>query len=202
MPTCPVSIQLPLCYTDAYHKYWHIGMKEELNMFGTEFNVPLLSCIHQPTCSTLLGRKSTQYSPVAILSAWYRVRTPIRVNYANLPRLPDNLMLQVVAPRIWFPLMQIIWGVLTFWWVRLLSFHYTRSFNELRTQHVCYTQCSTGASWNPPWTSTQIFKVYAIRFLQGQWFELCPGTVVDWPSSLLGIAESSTFVGTHYILGS
>lgn len=27
----------------------------------------------------------------------------------------DNLMLQVVPPRIWFPLMQIIWGILTFW---------------------------------------------------------------------------------------
>ena len=25
----------------------------------------------------------------------------------------DNLMLQLVPPRIWFPLMQIVWGVLT-----------------------------------------------------------------------------------------
>lgn len=25
-------------------------------------------------------------------------------------------MLQVVPPRIWFPLMQILWGVLTFWY--------------------------------------------------------------------------------------
>ncbi|KAF8165189.1 major facilitator superfamily domain-containing protein [Crassisporium funariophilum] len=28
--------------------------------------------------------------------------------------IPNNLMLQIVAPRIWFPCMQIIWGVLTF----------------------------------------------------------------------------------------
>lgn len=31
----------------------------------------------------------------------------------------DNLMLQVVSPRIWLPTMQIVWGVLTFWCVRL-----------------------------------------------------------------------------------
>ncbi|KAE9410310.1 MFS general substrate transporter [Gymnopus androsaceus JB14] len=53
-----------------------------------------------------------------------------------------NLILQVVPPRIWLPLCQIIWGVLTF-----------------------------GR------------QIYAIRFFQG-------------------LAESSTFVGTHYILGS
>ncbi|KAH8113343.1 MFS general substrate transporter [Phellopilus nigrolimitatus] len=63
--------------------------------------------------------------------------------------IPNNLMLQVVPPRIWFPLMQIIWGVLTF------------STSAART----------------------IQQVWAIRFLQG-------------------IAESSTFVGTHYVLGS
>ena len=28
----------------------------------------------------------------------------------------DNLMLQRVPPRIWFPLMQIVWGTLTFWY--------------------------------------------------------------------------------------
>lgn len=28
----------------------------------------------------------------------------------------DNLMLQFVPPRIWFPLMQILWGSLTFWY--------------------------------------------------------------------------------------
>jgi hypothetical protein len=33
----------------------------------------------------------------------------------------DNLMLQVVPPRLWFPLMQIVWGVLTFWFVLLFE---------------------------------------------------------------------------------
>ncbi|TDL29252.1 MFS general substrate transporter [Rickenella mellea] len=63
--------------------------------------------------------------------------------------IPNNLMLQVVPPRIWFPLMQITWGVLTF--------------------------CTSAVK--------NIQQVYGIRFLQG-------------------MAESSTFVGTHYILGS
>jgi len=63
--------------------------------------------------------------------------------------IPNNLMLQVVSPRIWFPSMQIIWGVLTF----------------------CMSVVKN------------VNQVYAIRFLQG-------------------IAEASTFVGTHYVLGS
>lgn len=63
--------------------------------------------------------------------------------------IPNNVMLQIVSPRIWLPLMQIIWGVLTF--------------------------CTSAVH--------RIEQVYAIRFFQG-------------------IAESSTFVGTHYILGS
>ncbi|KAM5534921.1 hypothetical protein V8D89_011476 [Ganoderma adspersum] len=60
-----------------------------------------------------------------------------------------NLMLQVVPPRIWFPTMQIVWGVLTF--------------------------CTSAV--------TNVQQIFVIRFFQG-------------------IAESSTFVGTHYILGS
>ncbi|KDQ64712.1 hypothetical protein JAAARDRAFT_118003 [Jaapia argillacea MUCL 33604] len=63
--------------------------------------------------------------------------------------IPNNLALQVVRPRIWFPAMQILWGILTF--------------------------CTSVAS--------NVQQIYAIRFFQG-------------------IAESSTFVGTHYILGS
>ncbi|KAG9317604.1 major facilitator superfamily domain-containing protein [Chiua virens] len=63
--------------------------------------------------------------------------------------IPNNLMLQLVPPRIWFPLMQIVWGVLTF--------------------------CTSAVQ--------DVQQLYAIRFLQG-------------------VAESSTFVGTHYILGS
>ncbi|KAH8106083.1 MFS general substrate transporter [Cristinia sonorae] len=65
--------------------------------------------------------------------------------------IPNNLMLQIVPPRIWFPCMHVTWGVLTFW-------------------------CSNSL--------TAISQsVFAIRFFQG-------------------MAESSTFVGTHYILGS
>ncbi|KAI0723066.1 MFS general substrate transporter [Earliella scabrosa] len=63
--------------------------------------------------------------------------------------IPNNIMLQLVPPRIWFPAMQIVWGVLTF--------------------------CTSAVS--------NVQQIYAIRFFQG-------------------IAESSTFVGTHYILGS
>ncbi|KAF5363442.1 hypothetical protein D9756_000520 [Leucocoprinus leucothites] len=63
--------------------------------------------------------------------------------------IPNNIMLHVVPPRIWLPLMQIIWGVLTF--------------------------CTSAVH--------RVEQIYAIRFFQG-------------------MAESSTFVGTHYILGS
>ncbi|TCD66946.1 hypothetical protein EIP91_000724 [Steccherinum ochraceum] len=63
--------------------------------------------------------------------------------------LEDNLMLQIVPPRIWFPCMHILWGVLTF--------------------------CTSAVK--------NVEQIFAIRFFQG-------------------MAESSTFVGTHYILGS
>ncbi|KIJ05816.1 hypothetical protein PAXINDRAFT_103622 [Paxillus involutus ATCC 200175] len=63
--------------------------------------------------------------------------------------IPNNLMLQVAPARIWFPLMQIVWGVLTF--------------------------CSSAVQ--------NVQQLYAIRFFQG-------------------MSEASTFVGTHYILGS
>ncbi|THH33651.1 hypothetical protein EUX98_g526 [Antrodiella citrinella] len=63
--------------------------------------------------------------------------------------IPNNLMLQVVPPRIWFPCMHITWGILTF--------------------------CTSAV--------TNVQQIFAIRFFQG-------------------MAESSTFVGTHYILGS
>ncbi|KAF5388136.1 hypothetical protein D9615_000261 [Tricholomella constricta] len=91
------------------------GMKEELNMVGTEFNK--INTIF--TCGYIIGM------------------------------IPNNLMLQVVSPRIWFPSMQIVWGVLTF-----------------GTSAVHSVQ-----------------QIYIIRFFQG-------------------MAESSTFVGSHYILGS
>ncbi|KAI6047316.1 major facilitator superfamily domain-containing protein [Pisolithus marmoratus] len=58
-----------------------------------------------------------------------------------LGMIPNNLMLQVITPRIWFPLVQLVWATLTF-----------------------------GA-------------LYVLRFF-------------------LGMAEASTFVGTHYVLGS
>ncbi|THV08700.1 MFS general substrate transporter [Dendrothele bispora CBS 962.96] len=88
------------------------GMKEELNMGGTDFNK--INTIF--TCGYIVGM------------------------------IPNNLMLQVTPPRIWLPLMQVVWGVLTF--------------------------CTSA-----------VHNIYAIRFFQG-------------------MAEASTFVGTHYILGS
>ncbi|KZT20783.1 MFS general substrate transporter [Neolentinus lepideus HHB14362 ss-1] len=91
------------------------GMKEELNMQGTDYNK--INTIF--TCGYIVGM------------------------------IPNNLMLQVVPPRIWFPLMQIVWGVLTF--------------------------CSSAVH--------NVQQIYAIRFFQG-------------------VSEASTFVGTHYILGS
>ncbi|KIY73746.1 MFS general substrate transporter [Cylindrobasidium torrendii FP15055 ss-10] len=91
------------------------GMKEELHMYGTEYNK--INTIF--TCGYIVGM------------------------------IPNNLMLQWVPPRIWLPLMQIVWGVLTF---------------------------TTSAVHN-------VESIYAIRFFQG-------------------MAESSTFVGTHYVLGS
>ncbi|KAF8915895.1 MFS general substrate transporter [Mucidula mucida] len=91
------------------------GMKEELNMQGTEFNK--INTIF--TCGYIIGM------------------------------IPNNMMLQIVSPRIWLPSMQIVWGVLTF---------------------------CTSAVHN-------VESIYAIRFFQA-------------------MAESSTFVGTHYILGS
>ncbi|KAF8524212.1 major facilitator superfamily domain-containing protein [Gautieria morchelliformis] len=91
------------------------GMKEELNMQGTDLNK--INTIF--TCGYIVGM------------------------------IPNNLALQRIAPRIWLPVMQIIWGLLT----------------------VC-----TSAVKN-------VQQIYAIRFLQG-------------------LAESSTFVGVHYILGS
>ncbi|KAF7776056.1 hypothetical protein Agabi119p4_4449 [Agaricus bisporus var. burnettii] len=63
--------------------------------------------------------------------------------------IPNNIMLQVVSPRIWLPSMQIVWAILTF--------------------------CTSAVH--------RVEQIYAIRFFQG-------------------IAESSTFVGVHYILGS
>lgn len=63
-------------------------------------------------------------------------------------QIPSNLSLHYVKPRIWFPLMMIIWGGLT----------------------MC-----TASVHSPQ-------SIMAIRFFQG-------------------IAEASTFVGTHYILG-
>lgn len=74
-------------------------------------------------------------------------------------------MLQVVPPRIWLPTMQIVWGILTMWYV---SSHRSRT----NSYHLFH---STSAVSN-------VQQIYAIRFLQG-------------------ISESSTFVGTHYILG-
>ncbi|PCH41303.1 MFS general substrate transporter [Wolfiporia cocos MD-104 SS10] len=86
-----------------------------------------------------LGMYGTQYNQInTIFTCGYIVGM-----------IPNNLMLQVVSPRVWFPTMQIVWGALTF--------------------------CSSAVK--------NVEQLYAIRFFQG-------------------VTEASTFVGTHYILGS
>ncbi|KAK2063364.1 MFS general substrate transporter [Colletotrichum caudatum] len=76
-----------------------------------------------------------------------QINTCFTVGYV-IGQIPSNLSLHYVKPRIWFPLMMVIWGALT----------------------MC-----TASVHSPQ-------SIMAIRFLQG-------------------IAEASTFVGTHYILG-
>ncbi|RSL55920.1 hypothetical protein CEP54_009151 [Fusarium duplospermum] len=77
-----------------------------------------------------------------------QVLTCFTVGYV-LGQIPSNLSLQYIKPRIWFPLMMLLWGGLTM---------------------------VTASAHNPQ-------SIMAIRFFQG-------------------ICEASTFVGTHYILGS
>ncbi|KAK1598431.1 major facilitator superfamily transporter [Colletotrichum navitas] len=76
-----------------------------------------------------------------------QINTCFTVGYV-IGQVPSNLSLHYVKPRIWFPLMMVVWGALT----------------------MC-----TASVHSPQ-------SIMAIRFLQG-------------------IAEASTFVGTHYILG-
>lgn len=90
------------------------GMKEELNMVGNEFNARTQLCIYYSTI-TLFFRKSTQYSPVVTSLEWFQVCFFYVKLIAFIEQHQDNLMLQVVSPRIWLPMMQLIWGVLTFW---------------------------------------------------------------------------------------
>ncbi|KAF5019159.1 hypothetical protein F66182_8838 [Fusarium sp. NRRL 66182] len=77
-----------------------------------------------------------------------QIMTCFTVGYV-IGQIPSNLSLQYIKPRIWFPLMMILWGALTM---------------------------VTASVQSPQ-------SIMAIRFFQG-------------------ICEASTFVGTHYILGS
>ncbi|KAK0384696.1 hypothetical protein NLU13_7174 [Sarocladium strictum] len=76
------------------------------------------------------------------------IGTCFTVGYV-IGQIPSNLALQYIKPRLWFPLMMVLWGGLT-----------------MVTASVQRPQ-----------------SIMAIRFFQG-------------------ICEASTFVGTHYILGS
>ncbi|UZP36246.1 hypothetical protein NXS19_004062 [Fusarium pseudograminearum] len=77
-----------------------------------------------------------------------QIFTCFTVGYV-IGQVPSNLSLQYVKPRIWFPLMMVLWGGLTM---------------------------VTASVQSPK-------SIMVIRFFQG-------------------ICEASTFVGTHYILGS
>ncbi|KAK0453721.1 MFS general substrate transporter, partial [Armillaria borealis] len=112
---CCLQVRLTIHNSSNISNAYVSGMKEELHMYGTEYNK--INTVF--TCGYIVGM------------------------------IPNNLMLQIVPPRIWLPCMQILWGVLTF---------------------------CTSAVHN-------VESIYAIRFFQA-------------------MAESSTFVGTHYILGS
>ncbi|KAF9815561.1 hypothetical protein IEO21_04561 [Rhodonia placenta] len=76
---CLMNVPLDLDTSNVANAYVS-GMKEELHMYGTQYNK--LNTIW--TCGYIIGM------------------------------IPNNLMLQVVSPRIWFPSTQIVWGVLTF----------------------------------------------------------------------------------------
>lgn len=110
-------------------------------------------------------------------------------------------MLQVVSPSIWLPSMQIVWGVLTFWWVSMLDYRFNKMNGVLK--HKCRTQCSASENLLPLYPLQISFIPLDICH------QILP-RLVDWPmnipiwldASKTGIAESSTFVGTHYILGS
>ena len=92
------------------------GMKEELNMVGNDFNVRLAHFPEGPCLPShaaenqhhlylwLYRRYDTQ-----CVSCSFGTRTAVLI------AVSDNLMLQVVPPRLWFPFMQILWGILTFW---------------------------------------------------------------------------------------
>lgn len=100
------------------------GMREDLHMFGTEFNVRVCSNQQQYTFS---GLKKWRQKINTIFTCGYIVgmipsKSQRYSSWGMIERLSlDNLMLQRVPPRIWFPSMQIIWGVLTFWCVLLFS---------------------------------------------------------------------------------
>lgn len=87
-------------------------------MQGTDFNVgPLVSCA--PMAADASVQKIN-----TIFTCGYIVGM-IPSKHVALPAVlllnisTDNLMLQVVPPRIWFPAMNILWGILTFWSVHL-----------------------------------------------------------------------------------
>ena len=128
---------------------------------------------------------------MVISLAWYLVRRITQCYTGEVIKFIvlwiDNLMLQVVQPRIWFPAMQIVWGVLTFWLVyRRIIF--IPSTNRLLAQAPCrvFSRWTRFNCFNSNASTLELIyikKIWGIRFLQG-------------------IAESSTFVGTHYVLGS
>ena len=55
-------------------------------------------------------------------------------------------MLQAVSPRVWLPTMQIVWGVLTFWYVRPRPAPLRRRVPTPRTQHKRGAHRPPGAS--------------------------------------------------------
>ena len=93
-------------------------------MFGTQFNVSSYysilgrSCSEQP--SNFAFFSENKHHLYMWLYRWNDSQCASRLlyNVGNAHQhhdLQDNLMLQIVSPRIWFPSMQLVWGILTFW---------------------------------------------------------------------------------------
>lgn len=90
-------------------------------MFGTELNVSCAGYENRRKLITLPRRqKITTIFTCGYVVGMIPSNEPFFSIQGNLHRSnplfwKDNLMLQVVRPRIWLPTMQVIWGVLTFW---------------------------------------------------------------------------------------
>lgn len=121
-PVVPISGKLNPLASDLdrsnVNNAYVSGMREELNMQGTDFNVSLIGIMLTPLLNLATQKINTFFTIGYIIGM-------IPSTYSShiwlcqvLTKFKDNLAIQFISPRIWFPLMQIIWGILTFAWAR------------------------------------------------------------------------------------